>query len=80
MNWTVALWLACVAVSVACVWINRALVADKRRLDWLDAHCKGQVVEGQTYSDPYGEYVANDWHLEWPAGNIRDAIDAAAKL
>ncbi len=48
---------------------------DSARLDWLDRKC-APYVEGQSYSWPYGEHVANEWSLIWPESSLRAAIDA----
>lgn len=53
---------------------RKLLAAESARLDWLDTRC-GPVVVNQTMFDPYGEHIANEWSVEWPAATVREAID-----
>lgn len=54
------------------------LLSDRRRLDWLDRQVE-KVIDGQSWGNPYGEWVANSWRLEGPFCDLRTAIDGESK-
>lgn len=79
LTWLTVGFVLSLAGTVSLWWrliqAHKLLAAESARLDWLDSRCS-PVVEGQTYSWPYGEHVAKAWAVEWPASTVREAIDA----
>jgi hypothetical protein len=65
-------------------WVYRGALELKRpnldteRLNWLETQCI-PYVEGQNYSQPQGEYTANEWSVVYPATTLREAIDALSE-
>ncbi len=47
---------------------------ERKLLDTLDETCAPVIVNAD-WGNPYGEWVANEWHVEGPYVDVRKAIE-----